>query len=134
MKLRADYISHSGPRAYQIGPQQGPYRGPTGGKGGGLHLPRAPSPCGAHPRKVADIRKRTSPRIILRGHADRSGATQINYKLSEKRAQKVKGLLVKGGIPADSIEISFHGEDEPLIWTADDVPKLLNRRVEVIVR
>lgn len=83
---------------------------------------------------VADIRKRISPHIIIRGHADRSGATQINYKLSEKRAKKVKGLLVKEGIPADSIEISFHGEDEPLIRTADDVPKLLNRRVEVIVR
>jgi len=83
---------------------------------------------------VADIRKRTSPHIIIRGHADRSGTTQINYKLSEKRAKKVKGLLVKEGIPADSIEISYHGEDEPLIWTADDVPKLLNRRVEVIVR
>ncbi|MBU1341560.1 MAG: OmpA family protein [Proteobacteria bacterium] len=83
---------------------------------------------------LADIRKRPSPHITVRGHADRRGTKTINYKLSEKRAKKVKDLLEKEGVFPESIEITSHGEDLPLIQTADEVSKLLNRRVEVIVR
>jgi len=83
---------------------------------------------------VKNIRKRKSPQIQIRGHADRSGADNVNYRLSKKRAKKVKTMLKKKGVSPESIAISFHGEDELLIQTPDDTPKLLNRRVEVIVR
>lgn len=83
---------------------------------------------------LADINKRPLPQVIVQGHADRRGEEQRNYVLSRQRAQKVEKLLLKAGIPEDIIETSAHGEKYPFIPTEDDVPNLLNRRVEVIVR
>lgn len=83
---------------------------------------------------LADIQKRDAPQIVIKGHADTSGADQVNYKLSEKRAEKIKGLLVNKGAIPEFIQMTSHGEEMPLVKTADDVPNLINRRVEVIVR
>ncbi len=83
---------------------------------------------------LGDIRRRAYPHIIVQGHTDRTGIGSVNYKLSEKRAKKVKEMLIQKGILPGAIEISFYGEEMPLIQTGDDAPELLNRRVEVIVR
>ncbi len=83
---------------------------------------------------LSDIRERPFPQIVLSGHADRRGEDSSNYVLSEKRAVIVKDLLIKEGILPEAIEMTAHGESLPLIQTADDVSKLLNRRVEVFVR
>lgn len=68
------------------------------------------------------------------GHTDRSGAKEFNMALSRRRAQRVRDLLVAEGIAPAAIRLAFHGEGNPLIPTADNVPEPRNRRVEVIVR
>lgn len=72
-------------------------------------------------------------RIILTGHADRSGASGYNVGLSQERANQVRGQLVQLGLPATGIVTFARGEDEPLVATADGVREPQNRRVEIVL-
>lgn len=83
---------------------------------------------------ITEIEKRASTDIDVIGHTDRSGAKEFNMALSRRRAQRVRDLLVAEGIAPAAIRLAFHGEGNPLIPTADNVPEPRNRRVEVIVR
>ena len=52
-------------------------------------------------------------KIILTGHTDRFGSNAYNQKLSERRANAVKGYLVSKRIPESRIEASGLGETHP---------------------
>ncbi len=86
------------------------------------------------PEIVTEIKNRSSMDISVAGHSDRVGNEDANIALSLKRAQRVLNLLLDQGIDARFIQASSHGEGNPLVPTADDVPEPKNRRVEVIVR
>jgi len=72
-------------------------------------------------------------RVLVGGHADRSGTPDHNYQLSLKRAQNVRDKLIRFGVPAKRISISAHGETLPLVETPDGMPELKNRRVEISI-
>jgi len=86
------------------------------------------------PRIVASVQKRQSTDISVIGHTDRTGKDEYNRKLSLDRAKAVIDLLTAANINADSITVSYYGEGDPLVPTADNVPEPRNRRVEVLVR
>jgi outer membrane protein OmpA-like peptidoglycan-associated protein len=65
------------------------------------------------------------------GHADRSGTDAYNMGLSERRANTVKGELIELGVPENAIRISWKGESEPLVPTADGVREPQNRRASI---
>jgi len=69
--------------------------------------------------------------IMLAGHADRSGSTQYNVGLSERRNASVRGYLTSHGIPDGAITSQAFGESMPRVPTADGVRELQNRRVEI---
>lgn len=71
-------------------------------------------------------------RLMATGHADRSGTDRYNLALSERRANAVRAELVRLGIPAEQIAVTFKGEAEPLVPTADGVREPQNRRVEIL--
>ncbi|MBU3949821.1 MAG: OmpA family protein [Proteobacteria bacterium] len=79
-------------------------------------------------------RDRDSHDISVIGHTDRAGDHNYNLALSMQRASTIRGLLVEVGIKSEFIQISSHGEGNPLIPTADNVAEARNRRVEVVVR
>lgn len=83
---------------------------------------------------VASIQERGSHHISVIGHSDTLGDKAYNLELSRRRAVAVKKLLVEKGISAESINTTSHGEENPLIKTADNVGNPKNRRVEVVVR
>jgi outer membrane protein OmpA-like peptidoglycan-associated protein len=83
---------------------------------------------------ITEIEKRASTDIDVIGHTDRSGSKEFNMALSHRRAERVRDLLIAEGIAPAAIRLAFHGEGNPLIQTADNVPEPRNRRVEVIVR
>jgi len=78
-------------------------------------------------RSVGDIR------VLIGGHADRSGTPDHNYQLSLKRAQNVRDKLIRLGVPARRISIRAHGETLPLVETPDGMPEMKNRRVEISI-
>lgn len=70
-------------------------------------------------------------KINVAGHADTSGSTEFNQKLSEQRARNVADLLNGAGVPADLMTVQAFGETRPAVNTPDGVREPLNRRVEV---
>ena len=80
------------------------------------------------------VEARGSQDIIVTGHTDRAGEKAYNIELSLNRAQLVKEMIVARGVDPQHIQVTSHGENNPLIPTADDVTEPKNRRVEVIVR
>ena len=83
---------------------------------------------------LAEIRKRPAPDLIIVGHTDRVGSLADNDRLALKRAEKMRGEMVRQGLPADSVQAAGRGEREPLMPTADEVAEARNRRVEMLVR
>ena len=69
--------------------------------------------------------------IMLAGHTDRSGSTQYNMGLAERRNTSVRTYLTGRGIPAARISSQAFGESMPRVPTADGVRELQNRRVEI---
>ena len=72
--------------------------------------------------------------LVVIGHTDRVGSVEANDKLSLVRAETVRDLLVRQGIPRDKISVAGRGEREPLVATADEVAEARNRRVEIKLR
>ena len=86
------------------------------------------------PDILTAIGTRKSKDISVVGHTDRVGAADLNFRLSRKRADAIKSLLVSRGVEPNLIYVDAHGESNPLIATADEVAEPKNRRVDVTVR
>lgn len=87
---------------------------------------------------LANIRKeiaeRAASEVMVIGHTDRVGSVEGNDKLSLKRAEGLRELLIESGVAAEKLEAVGRGERDPLVQTADEVDEPKNRRVEINVR
>ena len=70
-------------------------------------------------------------RVMLAGHADRSGNAKYNVGLSNRRNDTVRGYLTSKGVPAGAISAQGMGEASNRVPTADGVKEAQNRRVEI---
>lgn len=86
------------------------------------------------PQILEAIKKRKATDISVVGHTDRVGPRELNFKLGMSRASSFRHRLVYLGIDPGIIEVTSHGEDNPLVKTADEVVEPRNRRIEVVVR
>ncbi len=71
--------------------------------------------------------------INLTGHTDTVGTEAYNMKLSIRRAEAVKKVLVELGVAAKEIGVVGKGKTELLVPTADGVREPKNRRVEIVL-
>ncbi|MDZ4870116.1 MAG: outer membrane beta-barrel protein [Alphaproteobacteria bacterium] len=69
--------------------------------------------------------------VVVVGHADTSGSPEYNQRLSERRANVVRGALVAQGIDGGKITASGKGETELLVQTGDGVKEPQNRRATI---
>lgn len=83
---------------------------------------------------LSELRERGAPDVVVIGHTDRVGNVRYNDNLSLQRAERVRGELVRLGIPEARIRVAGRGEREPLVATDDEVVEPRNRRVEINVR
>ena len=81
---------------------------------------------------AADYARGAPTRVMLAGHADRSGPEAYNQALSEQRARNVARALVERGVPQGALDVQWFGESAPRIPTADGVREPRNRRVEIV--
>lgn len=74
----------------------------------------------------------TYPDIVVEisGHTDNVGSNSSNQKLSQRRADSVKGWLISKGIPAERITAVGYGEEHPRVANDTAENKRLNRRIE----
>jgi outer membrane protein OmpA-like peptidoglycan-associated protein len=80
---------------------------------------------------AAILVKHPKDTMTVLGHTDKRGTKKHNLKLSQKRAQSVKDILVKEGVAEESVAIVGMGASEPVATndTAEGMSK--NRRVEL---
>lgn len=81
-----------------------------------------------------EIAERPASEVLVIGHTDRVGSVDGNDKLSLKRAELIRGVLIESGVDAGKLETIGRGERDPLVPTADEVDEPRNRRVEINVR
>lgn len=86
------------------------------------------------PSILEAISERQSVDISVIGHTDRTGKDEYNQKLSLERAKTIFVMLESKGVLPEDMSITYHGEGNPLIPTADNIAEPRNRRVEVVVR
>ncbi len=71
-------------------------------------------------------------RVVIAGHADRSGPEAYNLALSRSRARSVAQALGERGIPESTMDVEGYGESQPRVPTDDGVREPQNRRVEIV--
>jgi len=81
-------------------------------------------------RLLATLKQNPRVTIEVSGHTDNQGARDLNIKLSEERAEKVKDYLVNHGIESKRINVIGHGPDKPISPNDTEENRRLNRRVE----
>ena len=86
------------------------------------------------PEILLTITNRKVPDIEVIGHTDRTASAEYNHQLSLRRAHAIRDILVAKGIDPQVVDVTGHGENNPLLETPDNVSEPLNRRVEIIVR
>jgi len=83
---------------------------------------------------LSEVSTRQAAEIILVGHSDAPGTPEANEALSQRRAQRVRALIVARGISGDIVSAFGVGAREPEVPTLGDVEEARNRRVEITIR
>jgi outer membrane protein OmpA-like peptidoglycan-associated protein len=72
--------------------------------------------------------------ISVVGHSDSVGNDDANLVLSMYRAQTIRAALISGGVSPSTIDVGYHGSNNPRVPRPRGVPEPENRRVEVTIR
>jgi outer membrane protein OmpA-like peptidoglycan-associated protein len=72
-------------------------------------------------------------KLDVEGHTDGIGSDDYNQKLSEERANTVRGYLVSQGLKPDNISSVGLGKGNPVADNATSQGRQRNRRVEMVV-
>jgi peptidoglycan-associated lipoprotein len=80
-------------------------------------------------QKNADfLKKRSSTKVLIEGHADARGTNEYNLALGERRAGAARDYVVSLGIPIDRVTIVSKGEEQPVCREENEACWAKNRR------
>lgn len=81
------------------------------------------------------MNKYSNTTAVIEGHTDSNASEEYNQKLSERRANAIKFLLIKNyGIAPDRLNAIGYGELRPRATNATAEGRQLNRRTVAVVR
>jgi outer membrane protein OmpA-like peptidoglycan-associated protein len=81
-----------------------------------------------------NIRRGGVSRITVTGNTDSSGTEVYNQALSQRRADAVRAVLVREGVPANQIVTVARGETQPLVSVAPGAREPQNRNAAIILQ
>jgi outer membrane protein OmpA-like peptidoglycan-associated protein len=81
---------------------------------------------------AAALQKQPEIKLRVEGHTDSTGDATSNLDLSKRRAESVKGALVKLGISADRLTTEGFGQTKPMAPNDTPQGRAENRRVEFV--
>jgi peptidoglycan-associated lipoprotein len=79
------------------------------------------------------MKKWTSTKVMVEGHADSRGTNEYNLALGERRAGTVRDYMVSLGLPSDRMTIVSKGEEQPFCNEETEACWQQNRRGHFIV-
>ena len=79
------------------------------------------------------MRRWTTVRVSVEGHADARGTNEYNLALGTRRATAVRDYMVSLCIAADRLQPVSKGEEEPLCREDTDACHARNRRVHFVI-
>lgn len=68
--------------------------------------------------------------VLVEGHTDDLGREAYNLDLSMKRAEKIRQLLLSGGVSDELISMIGYGESQPKVPNTSEENRAINRRIE----
>ena len=72
-------------------------------------------------------------KLAIEGYTDSTGSDELNRKLSQDRADAVRGYLTEEGLAPDSVTAQGFGKSEPVADNNTAAGRQKNRRVEIVV-
>ncbi len=81
--------------------------------------------------KLAERVLTSGEKITITGHADNTGSDTLNLRLSLKRAEKVRDILLAKGVDKGLITVDHKGESQPVASNKTEAGRQENRRAEV---
>ena len=72
-------------------------------------------------------------KLAIEGYTDSTGSDELNRKLSQDRADAVRGYLTEQGLAQDSVTAQGFGKSEPVADNNTAAGRQKNRRVEIVV-
>src|SRR6218665_417553 len=82
---------------------------------------------------VAEALNKTQNPLLIEGHTDSQGSTELNEELSYLRAVAVRDYLVDRGVDSERIRIDGRGKDQPIASNTTAEGRANNRRVEIVI-
>jgi peptidoglycan-associated lipoprotein len=79
------------------------------------------------------MKKWTTTKVMVEGHADSRGTNEYNLALGERRADAVRDYMVSLGVGTDRITIVSKGEEQPFCSEETEACWQQNRRGHFIV-
>jgi peptidoglycan-associated lipoprotein len=79
------------------------------------------------------MKKWTTTKVMVEGHADSRGTNEYNLALGERRADAVRDYLVSLGIPTERLTIVSKGEEQPFCSEETEACWQQNRRGHFII-
>ena len=79
------------------------------------------------------MKKWTTTKVMVEGHADNRGTNEYNLALGERRADAVRDYLVSLGVATDRITIVSKGEEQPFCSEETEACWQQNRRGHFIL-
>jgi peptidoglycan-associated lipoprotein len=79
------------------------------------------------------LKRWTSTKIMIEGHADSRGTNEYNLALGESRADAVRDYLASLGLAADRVTIVSKGEEQPFCAEESEACWQQNRRGHFII-
>ena len=88
----------------------------------------SPESRGAIQKNGEYLKRWTTTKIMVEGHADSRGSNEYNLALAERRAAAVRTYLVSLGVPADRVTVVSKGEEAPFCTEEAETCWQQNRR------
>ncbi|WP_439880365.1 OmpA family protein [Pontibacter sp. MBLB2868] len=82
---------------------------------------------------AATLKKYPDTNIVIEGHTDNTGSTQINQPLSERRAQSVADYLATMGVDRSRMTTQGYADTQPVADNSTAAGRAQNRRVEIAI-
>ncbi len=81
------------------------------------------------------IRSFAEPSVVVEGHTDSTGSSELNKALSESRAEAVKSYLLSNEvISSEKVVAVGYGSEKPLASNKSNAGRAINRRIDVVIK